>query len=270
MTPRPEPAQGNIVGDGGAGGFGTQMLGSGRSSFNTPNPNDYADLVIYLVHGTWGSPEEHWSEEFIRQLLMPEFNIPRGNINTPEWSGNLSRSDRGHYGRQIAREIDERYSGTDTTILLVGYSHGGNVNKRALNWLNFIGFDLDNTFLINIATPNRTDYRLGARTRDNMNYQHINVSNNNDFIQTLGARPFTADGGIVFIEGWFGEKTPWFMGPGRYARYAVNIPVGEYLPSAVFNFLALGIPVHSAMHGNIDVWVRYILPAINELKGGCE
>ena len=51
MTPRPEPAQGNIVGDGGAGGFGTQMLGSGRSSFIIPRQERYARGIGYTSGG---------------------------------------------------------------------------------------------------------------------------------------------------------------------------------------------------------------------------
>jgi len=255
-------------------GFMTEDMviedGKGRR-FELPQPNNYADLVIYLVHGTWGSPEEHWSDEFIG-FLMDEFNIPRGNIHAPEWTGTLGGDIRGSGGLLLAINIQSNPQiNTDTNMLIVGYSHGGNVAKENLNFLHDIfGFDLGNTTLLTVATPIITSHQLNQATRESLGFL-FNAFNNYDSVQLAGTMHITgsraAEPGFI-VDGTLIQK---IVG-GRFLHSANrNIPVTRYIPRGTDN--VAGLAAHSAMHNNPNVWRYYFLyllmNSFNEV-GGCE
>jgi len=216
-------------------------------------------LEVWLVHGSFGGPE-HFSDYFI-SFLMAELNIPRANIHAPDWGGNLNRGVRRAGGNALASEINSRHSNSDTNILIVSYSHGGNVSRRALNRLyDHYDFCVGNTALVTIATPMRTDYRLRSGVQNNLNF-HINVFNDWDSVQTAGtihANPFRGSERFGFIIDGNGRLRR--VAEGRYAPRANNIRVANYIPRGFDNFL--GTPAHSAMHSNENVWRRYLIELI--------
>ena len=262
LPPRPEPAQGNIVGDGGAGGFGTQ-----------PNPNNYSDLVIYLVHGTWGSPEEHWSDEFIG-FLMDEFNIPRGQIHIPDWGGALSEEARRDGGLDVANQIYSNHREANSSILLVGYSHGGNVLKNAINDLDYRNFNLGNSFILSIGTPIMDVYQFTQSAYANLGF-HFNAFNRWDFVQiggtALDGNPYIPEGSFGYVNGLVyignGQMRHAFVEFGRWSPTAKNIQISNHIPRSPFNNY-FGIPAHSAMHANPSVWRDYFLNLLLQAING--
>ena len=222
------------------------------TGFNCENSEDegYTDLEVWLVHGTFGGPE-HYSNEFI-EFLMRELNISRSNIHLPDWGGRLSGTARWVGGIGLAHEINSRHSETDTNILVVSYSHGGNVSRNALNRLySHYDFDLSNTVLVGAGVPIRTDYRLRSGVRDNLGL-HINIFNEFDSVQLLGTmhlNPFSGQ------EGCRGQDRDTCV-PGRSVRSAVNINATFDIPRGRTDNFG-GTPAHGAMHSNIELWRHY-------------
>ena len=229
----------------------------------------YADLEVWLIHGSKGS-SEHFPEDFV-SFLMGELNIPRANIHIPDWGGNINARIRRNEGHAIASQINSQTRNPDTQILIATYSHGGNVGKRSINRLDrHYGFDLSNTTFVTIGTPIRSDYRLRRSARDGLN-NHINVFNDWDSIQMLGTlhiNPFVNPrrGGFI-MDGWM----PRYVQRGRFSPGSTNIRVGSHMPRGFDNLI--GFPAHGAMHNNPYVWQDYILDLIvssfNE-NGVCE
>ena len=159
-----------------------------------PRNHQYEDTEVWLVHGTVfpGKSSDHFTEEF-KQYLMGELNIPRENIHVPYWGGNLNLNVREREGHSLANEINSTITNPNTNVLVIEYSHGGNVAIRSLNRLHdHYNFNLNNTAFIAVGTPRRRDYRLSRGALNNLGY-NINVFNDVDSVQragTLHANPF--------------------------------------------------------------------------------
>jgi len=235
----------------------------GKTAGRPPRPSrqetEHEDLEVWLVHGSFGCPE-HYDDEFINYLAR-RLNIPVENIHVPQWSGDLSISDRRSYGHGIASDINARHGGSSTNVLIVGYSHGGNVARRALNRLHLhYGFDMSNVGFITLGTPMRNDYRLRWGINNNLAF-HLNIFNDLDSVQlygTIHGSPFIGPErpGII-MDGWL----PRVVLPGRYAPGATNIRVTNYIPER-FDYRYVGVPAHGAMHSNPELWEHYFIDLI--------
>ena len=251
-------------------------IGGGTVRLQDP---EYADLIVYLAHGTeiphplFRSPD-HWTEEF-KEWLAEGLDMPREHIFTHSWGGALSGHARAAGGLTLAVDIQANpYIGPDTKVLLVGYSHGGNVAITTANLLNSIfGFDASDMLLTTIATPARIDYQLNENLRNLM--FHLNVFNDYDAIQILGTSHIL--GSLAYhpkmrtrlsrVGGVSVAESIVYIEAGRFFSSAVNRRISSYIETG---------PVlsHRTMHSNIDVWrnyelLSYILTAINGI-GGCE
>ncbi|MCL1925231.1 MAG: hypothetical protein FWF50_06580, partial [Defluviitaleaceae bacterium] len=170
---------------------GTPIVGAGsseRASGGRSGTRVHSDLEVWLVHGTvmppgvvnlpGAGPRKHWSNEFV-EYLANELSISTNNIHIPDWGGALNAVVRSNEGHAIASSINERLTeNPNLNIVLIGYSHGGNVSIRAINRLsNHYNINTNNITLITIGTPIRNDYTLNT----NIN-QQINVFNTRDTV----------------------------------------------------------------------------------------
>jgi len=196
---------------------------------------------MWFVHGTWGDPEGHWPQEF-RESIGAELGMSTEALN---WGGALSSPARVRGARALAVDIVAWYGKNPSgNITLVGYSHGGNIAIRAINYLAMpweVGghADIVNT-LITIGTPVRNEYQI-VSSRTSVG-RHINVYNTEDSVQLMGSWPapivrygdgrrFTENAGVLNIQ--------------------VQVPEG-----------ISGSDAHRYMHDNPRVWEEHIFPAL--------
>lgn len=138
----------------------------------------------------------------------------------------------------------------------MGYSHGGNVSKHAINALSRrYRFPARNITFVNIAKPQEIDAMLNMNIVLNA---QLTVEAPIDLIRILGSLPI--------------PRTARFE---RFRPFPTEtITVRSHIPSGLNNFF--GIPAHSAMHSNVDVWRYWIIPElvnfVNGVSGleGCE
>ena len=203
---------------------------------------------MFLFHGTQGlkgdgEPEDHWSDDFIAKLAS-ELGISVDNIEILDWGGALSQSTRRDGGHNIATKLSElEHNGP---LLLIGYSHGGNVAIRTINQLaTEYNQDLSNLTLVTIGTPVRelnNEYVLYESIDIN---HHINIYNIHDIIQIAGGPA------PLLQEGTAGRR---FSDENR----TENINVESITETGPF-------ASHSYMHDNIRVWRDYILEALRRV-----
>lgn len=124
------------------------------------------DLVVLMVHGTWGRGffpnsrplsrrQPRWYEKggVFRERLVELF-AESGVVTTIEfieWSGSNSFREREKAAMQLARLIDAHSDeAPDVPILLVGHSHGGNAVARSLSHIKSAAA---NIYAATLATP---------------------------------------------------------------------------------------------------------------------
>lgn len=125
------------------------MLGSGK----------FPNLRVVLVHGTWGrgflrkkplAPWCHRDSVFVTNLLA-ECNRQLPNVTTDvaafSWSGSNSVFERAKAAAALAVDIETYPS--DSAILVIAHSHGGNVAMQATLKVR----DSSNVFVATLATP---------------------------------------------------------------------------------------------------------------------
>jgi len=271
----------------GARALGRGLVGGGAVAKNLRSPEEEAisaicegncspdevnaNLEAWLIHGTTGaankpgSGPDQWTPEF-QNYLQEQLGICSSNIHTPDWGGALSQSTRRDEGYALASQLNERLlENPELSILLAGYSHGGNVSIRALNRLHeHYQQDISNITLATIGTPIRDDYTLNPEA--NISH-HINVFNEHDHVQRLGGQPVAVPtGGRI---GRFGppQVVPTIIPGRRQVEGAENIEVQTDVPSGFWNNVRGGSPAHGFMHSNPDVWDNYIIDPVRRALG---
>jgi pimeloyl-ACP methyl ester carboxylesterase len=116
-------------------------------------------IKILLIHGTWGrgffrrKPVAPWCRPdslFVDRLLGEfEERIPTvsTSITPVAWCGSNSILCRAKAADDLKRQIETL--GTDSPILIIGHSHGGNVVLQASSKIR----DLSNIYVCTLATP---------------------------------------------------------------------------------------------------------------------
>ena len=142
----------------------------------------------------------------------------------------------------------------NAAILLIGYSHGGNVNNIALNVLEECEIDISNITLVSAASPAMYDYRLNTNAQSQIN-GHFNFYNRRDATQTLYAQ-LTSSSSVMNVDG---------HPRGRAHHGAENIPVDRNVPRGFQN--RWGAPAHSIMRTDTAIWYHYKINLIREATG---
>ena len=137
---------------------------------------------ILLIHGTRGLPKparRHWPNSFI-SYLEGVFGITPKIL---EWSGNVYVKDRAKAAQDVFNfACALRRLNPETELILIGYSHGGNVAIEAINKLSAeTDYPVESITLITIATPIRPIYQLKTSVK-----LHLNAYNRLDFMQIFG------------------------------------------------------------------------------------
>jgi hypothetical protein len=120
-----------------------------------------------------------------------------------QWSGGDSHQDRIHAARELANRIRAYpFSPGEKLNLIVGHSHGGNVDILAVNM--GIGHRVEN--LVTLGAPSRPGYHLEDKSSVG---RFVNVFNSFDNVQVLGGGDY---------------ESPLESGPaGRTQPLALNI-----------------------------------------------
>jgi thioesterase domain-containing protein len=161
------------------------------------------------------------------------FNESSDKLN---WSGGNTEDARSDAAEDFAEQIYEWYlEHPDEPIRLVGHSHGGNVAIMLTNLLAEKGVEVET--LITIATPVR-EYKLNAEVG-----QFIHMYNNRDAVQTSGVQWWKLTLGI--------EGT-------RKMKGAENVRAKDAEKKGT------KVQAHSAMHSNINIWMKYIEPILKK------
>ena len=265
-------------------GFMTEdmVIEDGEGRRFEPENREYADFITYLTYGV-ATPSRPLGSSNHDDIIVTLVHGTTGlnyfaanNIHVLDWGGNNYTGVRRSGSIIIADYIYSLASNNlDATKILLGYSHGGNVNKGALDIL-FLerGFDLGNIILANTGTPILDAYSLNMWTSLNLLY-HLNFFNESDTVQSLWANFGTRSSLSTFRPIIDGVQV---SGNGRAARLADNRRVEEYMPGLWrswnnfrnFDVNWFGSPAHRSMR-EVDVMRHYIIPAILEIVngGGC-
>jgi len=212
---------------------------------------DIPGAPIWLVHGTWnrddGGIKDHWDDAGFRTYIRGLFGY---DYHRPEWDGINNMPSRIQGAQAIAKQIKcwSRVN-PDLPLILIGFSHGGNVNKEIVNILARETPPVFVNTLINIATPIRPEFTLSVRVG-----QHINVFNRLDAIQVAGSQ-HTITVGVPDAESGMDlprQRRALSRDPRRYEG-ALNIEVPRPF-IFVFHFL----DNHKFMHANPAVWDGHI------------
>ena len=200
---------------------------------------DPTGLKVWAIHGTWGTGEGHFPNEFLDYLrVFFGQEVEHGN-----WLGGNNAADRHQGMLDLVSDIRSWWdAGGETSgspIRLIGYSHGGNIAIMAANRLSQM-YGIPVETLITFGTPVRSDYQLARGVTVG---QHINVFNLADPIQLAG-------GIINWNRGLLGIPIPMLTPAGRTFENARNVRVGR------FNL----VTAHGSMHNNADVWRTHISP----------
>jgi len=192
---------------------------------------------------------EHWNDDsedgkafrrYIKDLFGYDYYMP-------EWDGGNRVSSRIQGAEAIAGQIAVWHrANPDKPIILIGYSHGGNVNKEIVNILARDNPPIFVNTLINIAIPIRPDFTLNARVG-----QHINVFNRGDAIQVAGARHTGTEEVIDFYTG-MPRTVPRRVTPDDPRRYGGTVYNIEVPRRHLFGPRAN----HKFMHTDPEVWKR--------------
>jgi len=217
-------------------------------SKSVDDQNEVPGAPIWLIHGAFDSLPRvgnHWRgaddvRAHIKKLFGYEYYMPR-------WGGLPSQSSIHRGARTIAQQIIRwRRLNQGTPLILIGYSHGGNVNKGIVNILDRNDPPIFVNTMINIGTP----IMKGLFTISAKVGQHINVFNPYDAIQRLGSvhsAPIEGaeiETGIPMRGLVIPEDPRWYDG-------AVNVPV-QLLDSSG------PLERHDFMHSSVSVWKNYI------------
>jgi hypothetical protein len=134
------------------------------------HPEVQHQLLITLVHGTWGrgffpkprraAQTPFWFAEgspFVARLHTELGDIPH-KVNRLIWSGANSIFERDKVAHVLAEHLSaEHAEHPEATQLVIAHSHGGNITLRALHLLQrasvLTGADIANPLLVTLATP---------------------------------------------------------------------------------------------------------------------
>ena len=222
------------------------------------------DRHIIFVHGTVvlgaggnkgkSDPHGQWGN-YVQPLVVEHFGVPEVNTHNPNWVGNNNTAVRQAGGLVVAELLyDILDANPNAEILIIGYSHGGNVSKIGLNHAHHeMELDLSNVTLLGTAVPALYAYQLSVSTRESLNY-HLNFYNNHDTTQRSLAL-IGSSGSRVRIDG---------HEIGRAQHFATNIEVQRYLPRGSS---VRPVAPHEVMANSIDIWRHYMLAEISRAKG---
>lgn len=233
-------------------------------NFTTPVQEKSHNRHIVFVHGSVLDDEglreriglKHFEE--IKNYLLDAFDIYEKNHHSPDWIGENNANVRELGGRIVAYTLQEIFkTNPDAEILIIGYSHGGNVAKSALNYLDtYEETNFNNITLINTATPALTTYQLNEAVQKNLNH-HFNFYNNHDMTQNRYAAIGSSGG--LFHEGDFIQLENHERGRAQPGATNINVSIG--VPTGVIDNW-LGMAAHTIMITNIEIWDHYKIPLI--------
>ena len=236
------------------------------------------DRYTIFVHGTtneWGENDDpyvgpnQWYNYDVMGFVNGHFNIPSSNTHVPNWYGGNTPETRFAGGDIILGYLIKILrDNPNAEILLIGYSHGGNVGHIALNGAKECELDLSNITMLSTGAPAHNDYRLNENTQSQVN-GHLFFSNNRDFIQSQAHRMGTSSSRM---------NTSYGDGHGRGHYGARNVIVDRGVPRGMSwgwipfvdpnpNHNIGGGPAHSIMRTGMRTWRLYMLPEIGETTG---
>ena len=127
----------------------------------------------------WSFKLIHWPNKFVNYLEGIFGSTPK----VIEWSGNVYIKDRAKAAQDVFNfAYALRCLNPNAELILIGYSHGGNIAIEAINKLaEEINYPVQNITLITIATPIRPIYQLKTSVK-----LHLNAYNRLDFMQIFG------------------------------------------------------------------------------------
>ena len=203
---------------------------------------DLDGLEPVFVHGTFSSPNNAWSTQFKKQMSEALGYESKDMIDNIDWGGDNNKIARETAADKIVAELinpKKNPLSYEKYAVLIGHSHGGNVNKLVKKKLIALGWTVD---MINIETPQRTDY-----VSPKGNGININFYSEADLVQFFGS--------ISFHWGVKPEMT--WTNTGRIDPNAFNIRLFEFTNAITSNRAAYEKPFIEFGHSietNIPKW----------------
>jgi len=227
----------------------------------TPTP-DIENRHLILVHGSVLSVSEREERvgvthfDLILDQLLSAFEIYEENYHIPDWIGENNTTVRSLGGEIVAGYIRRILSdNSEAEILLIGYSHGGNVAKIALNVLEG-EIDFSQITLVGTGTPAFYTYQLSPAVQENLNH-HFNFYNTSDAVQNIFAL-FGSSGDRIELD----EHEI-----GRAQHGATNVQVETGVITGWTNNWFQN-EAHSSMRTSAEMWDYYKIPLILEVLDG--
>ena len=217
---------------------------------------------LVLVHGSVLISSEREERiglthfDLIKDQLLDAFDIYEQNYHIPDWIGENNRNVRSLGGEIVASYIRMIFSDNpNAEILLIGYSHGGNVAKIALNSLGD-EFDFSRITLVGTGTPAFYYYQLHPIIQENLNH-HFNFYNTSDAVQNIFAL-IGGSGDLVNLD----EHE---IGRAQYGATNVQVETGV-ITGWANNWLRN--EAHSSMRTSSEIWEYYKIPRIRAALEG--
>ena len=176
------------------------------------NAIEFEGLEPVFVHGTF-SDKTTWPKEFkerMSNILGYKLDESIDDIN---WGGGNSVSARKKAADKIVKELTNIKTNPlahEKHAILIGHSHGGNVNKLVKKKLLAMGWRVD---MINIETPQRSDYKAPIVKGKGIN---ISFYSEFDLIQFGGSFSLRMESLPEFNYNYFSKTT------GREDPNAIN------------------------------------------------
>jgi len=238
-------------------------------------PENDARYVIF-VHGTviqpwrtWHSTgtntygPDQWGEAYINHVIN-SLNVSENNVHIPNWRGRNNPRERVRGGNIVEGYIRNILSNNpNAEILIIGYSHGGNVVKIALNNIFSDDYELDlsNVTMVGTATPALREYQLN-------NVQGLNNQFNFYNIWDATQANYAGIGSSTRRQDPSGTlwrpSDQW--GRAQYTAHPENnIRVTRDVPRNSENLF--GAAAHTIMMTSQTIWDLYKVEPIRESKG---
>jgi hypothetical protein len=154
-------------------------------------------LEVVLVHGTWAKRDDRTAGDFSladykggstwkKQLgkgLASSFGYTENQTYEYSWTGTNKAVNRRGAAIILANKLmdpEQNPYADEKHAVLIGHSHGGNVNKEVQKILKKNGWTVD---IVNIATPQRKDHQISEVSSNEV---YVNFYSSDDLIQWLG------------------------------------------------------------------------------------
>lgn len=231
-------------------------LGQLKSLINSKTKRDYRSKDIRETL-------DQFHYEYVNHVIN-SLNVSENNVHIPNWRGRNNPRERVRGGAIVEDYIRNILSNnTNAEILIIGYSHGGNVVKIALNNIFSDDYELDlsNVTMVGTAAPALQEYQLNnvQGLNDQFNFYNTRDATQANFAGIGSSARRQDPSGTLWRPSDQWGRAQYTVSPENNIRVIRDVPYGR-------NNIG-GAAAHSIMRTSQIIWDLYKIDPIREAKG---